>query len=136
MHAIQELLDEVLSPGSGFPDILPAKLTWCCDILTAPMGHYPAHDQVFTLVLCMAQKNQYLGLGFKEPPSNMLRLLWSPWSDSKGPFQSIQRLVFNAGYSLMPSIVVLPTLRTLEYNIGSFDVDVMGYLQPHDLCKG
>ncbi|KAI4955810.1 hypothetical protein J4E91_000017 [Alternaria rosae] len=44
-------------------------------------------------------------------------------SDGKGPFQNIQRLLFNAGHSLMTSIVVLPTLRTLEYNIGSFNVD-------------
>jgi len=122
-HAIQEVLDEVLSPGCGFSDFLSAKLTLYCDILTAPMGHYLARDQGFTLILFMAQKVQYLELGSEEPPTHVLRLLWAPWNDGKGPFQNVQRLVHNAGLSLMPSIVVLPTLRTLEYNVGYFDVE-------------
>ncbi|KAI4653392.1 hypothetical protein J4E93_001158 [Alternaria ventricosa] len=121
-YAIQEVLDEVLSPGCGFLEFLSAKLTLYCDILTAPMGHYLASDQVFTLILFMAQKVQYLELGSKEPPTHVLRLLWAPWNDGKGPFQNVKRLVHNAGLSLMPSAVVLPTLRTLEYNVGYFDV--------------
>ncbi|KAI4605584.1 hypothetical protein J4E83_010577 [Alternaria metachromatica] len=122
-HAIQEVLDEVLSPGCGFSEFLSAKLTLYCDILTAPMNHYTASNQIFTLILFMAQKIQYLELGSKEPPTHVLRLLWAPWSDGKGPFQNVQHLVHNAGLSLMPSIVVLPTLRTLEYNVGYFDVE-------------
>jgi len=122
-HAIQVVLDETPSPECGFSDFLSAKLTLCCEIMTARMGHYLARDQVFTLILFMAQKVQYLELGSEEPPTHVLRLLWAPWNDGKGPFQNVQRLVHNAGLSLMPSIVVLPALRTLEYNVGYFDVD-------------